>query len=49
MREVQKGNKIPYHGYLMNMGEYETYQKMQELLPELIRYYEESQQNYRRK
>ena len=25
MREVKKGNKVPYHGYLLNVSEYENY------------------------
>lgn len=25
MREVNKGTKVPFHGYLLNMGEYEKY------------------------
>ena len=25
MKELQKGNKVPYHGYLLNISEYEQY------------------------
>ena len=25
MKELRKGNKVPYHGYLLNVTEYEKY------------------------
>ena len=40
VKELQKGNKVPYRGYLLNISEYEKYKKMQELLPEMIRTFE---------
>ena len=37
VKKVNKGNKVPYKGYLLNMGEYEEYQKYIKLLPDILR------------
>ena len=46
MKEVKKGNKVPYHGYLLNISEYEKYLQAQKLLPELITYFENTNETY---
>lgn len=38
--EVKKGNHVPYHGFLLNMSEWRKYEKMQELMPQLINSFE---------
>ncbi len=40
-QEVKKGNKVPYHGLLLTMTEWKKYKAMQELVPEMIQYFEE--------
>lgn len=49
MKEVKKGNKIPYHGYLLNMTEYHKIKKMQEAFPLLVDYYQTSKEKYTNK
>lgn len=36
MKELKKGNKAPYRGFLLNIGEYEKYCAMQKLMPEMV-------------
>lgn len=33
VKEMQKGNKSPYHGYLLGVHEYEDYLRLKELAP----------------
>lgn len=42
MKELNRGVKAPYHGFLLNMTEAQKYQKMQEIFPELINYFEKN-------
>ncbi len=35
MKEVKKGNKVPYNGYLLNKKEYEKYKKSLALAEEV--------------
>ena len=35
-REVNKDCKVPYHGYLLNMTEWEEYQRVQKVLPDIL-------------
>jgi len=32
LKEMKKGNKVPYHGYLLNVGEYEKYSQFMSFL-----------------
>ena len=36
IREIKKGNKAPYKGYLIGMKEYQEYQKLKEIIPQTI-------------
>lgn len=45
MKELQKGNKAPYRGFLLNMGEYEKYCQMKALMPEMIEVLESINKN----
>lgn len=41
MKELNRGVKAPYHGFLLNMTEFQQYNKMQEIFPELVEFFEE--------
>lgn len=33
MKQIKKGNKAPYNGYLLGVKEYEAYKAMKEIIP----------------
>ena len=36
IKEIKKGNKAPYKGYLLGKKEYIEYQKLKEIVPKTI-------------
>ena len=47
-REVNKDCKVPYHGYLLNMTEWEDYKRYQEVLPAIVEVLESKKKECRR-
>ena len=45
VKEVKKGNKVPYKGFLLNVGEYQEYKKMLEIFPAFQEYVEKEIQS----
>ena len=37
IKELKKGNKAPYKGYLLGIHEYQDYQKLKELVPKFMK------------
>ena len=41
IKELKKGNKAPYKGYLLGVNEYQDYQRLKELAPLFIKQVQE--------
>ena len=41
IKEIKKGNKASYNGYLLGMHEYEEYQRLKKLVPEMFKEFQQ--------
>lgn len=49
VKEVKKGNKVPYHGYLLGISEYEKYQLFDKIAPHFLEYLQEETKQGKKK
>ncbi len=47
VKELKKGNNVPYHGYLLNIHEYEKYTQFQKIAPALLEYIQQEKEGNR--